>query len=83
MTEDPMKQSIDIITNVWESLKTDSEYYEAQTTISSVNGVNHALASICTFCKDKESNMAEVAALAFRLGVYMGLQYNKFDKMMK
>lgn len=73
------KQSVDLMQGVWGSLQKDSDYCVAHKTIDETKGLNQALVNIARFSKDK----IEVAAMAFRMGVYLGLQYRKLDNILK
>ena len=73
------RQATDLIHGVMESLHKKSEYYQAQESIVNTEGLSQALVNICNFGKD---NM-EVAALSFKMGVYLGLQYRKLDDILK
>lgn len=73
------KQSIDLIYGVLGSLQKDSDYCIAQKTVDQTKGLNQALISISHFSKDK----IEIAVMAFKMGVYLGLQYNKLDDILK
>lgn len=73
------RQAADLIHGVMESLQSKSEYYQAHETIVNTEGLSQALVNICNFGKD---NM-EIAALSFKMGVYLGLQYRKLDDIWK
>lgn len=73
------KQSVDLIYGVLGSLQKDSDYCVAQKSIDETKGLNQALVSITSFSKDK----TEIAVMAFKLGVYLGLQYRKLDDILK
>ena len=73
------KQSIDLIYGVLSSLQKDSEYCKAQAAIDETKGLSQALVNISRFSEDE----IEIAVMAFKMGVYLGLQYRKLDNILK
>lgn len=71
------RQAADLLHGLRVSCMEGSEYYPAQESISNVEGLSQVLLSICSLSND---NM-EVAALSFKMGVYLGLQYKGLDKL--
>ena len=72
------KQSVDLIYGVLSSLQKDSEYCEAQAAIDKTKGLSQ-LVNISRFSEDD----IEIAVMAFKMGVYLGLQYRKLDNILK
>ena len=77
--DDEGRQAADLIHGLRVSLLDGSEYCQAQESITNMKGVGQVLVNICALSQD---NM-EVAALSFKMGAYLGLQYRKLDNIWK